>query len=94
MILAGWVRSGAKPMPRPPISKPRSKTSSAANTATRVRVVGFNTVEGWSQDVSADVAQELRPRCDLQLRDVPSSIQDFVERHEGHDRRLLTLRLA
>jgi hypothetical protein len=49
-----------------------------------VRVISFNTAENWSRDVSADVAQELRLRCDLQLRDVPSSIQDFVERHEGH----------
>ena len=46
-----------------------------------VRVVAFNTVEGWSQDVSADVAQELRQRCDMQPRDVPSNIQDFVEGH-------------
>jgi hypothetical protein len=42
-------------------------------------VIAFNTVEGWSQDVSEDVANELRRRCDLQLRDVPSSIADFVE---------------
>jgi hypothetical protein len=52
-------------------------------------VVAFNTAEG----VSEDIAQELRRRCDLQLRDVPSTIQDFVERHEGRDRQL-TLRLA
>jgi hypothetical protein len=58
-----------------------------------IRVVAFNTFEGWSQDVSEDIAQELRRRCDMQLRDVPSSIQDFVERHEGRDRQL-TLRLA
>jgi hypothetical protein len=58
-----------------------------------VRVVGFNTFEGWSQDVSADVAHELRRRCDLQMRDVPSSIQDFVDRHDLVDRQL-TLRLA
>jgi hypothetical protein len=58
-----------------------------------VLVVAFNTFEGWSQDVSADIAQELRRRCDLQLRDVPSSIQDFVERHDRLDRQL-TLRLA
>jgi hypothetical protein len=58
-----------------------------------VRVVSFNTAEKWSQDVSADVAQELRRRCDLQLRDVPSTIQAFVERHEGRGRQL-TLRLA
>jgi hypothetical protein len=58
-----------------------------------IRIVAFNTGEGWSQDVSAEIAQELRRRCDLQMRGVPSSIQDFVERHEGRDRQL-TLRLA
>lgn len=59
-----------------------------------LRVIAFNTVEGWSQDVSEDVAQELRRRCDLQLSDVPSAVQDFVERHEGHDSRQLALRLV
>ena len=57
------------------------------------RVVAFNTAERWSQDVSEDVAHELRRRCDLQLTDVPSSLQDFVERHEGHHRQL-ALRLV
>jgi hypothetical protein len=50
------------------------------------RVVAFNTVEGWSQDVSADIAQELRRRCDLQTRDVPFFAQDFVDRYEGRHR--------
>ena len=59
-----------------------------------IRVVAFNTAERWSEDVSEDVARELRRRCDLQMRDVPSSIQDFVERHEGHTWRQLTLRLV
>ncbi|MEA2864291.1 MAG: hypothetical protein QOC84_2247 [Bradyrhizobium sp.] len=59
-----------------------------------IRVIGFNTAEGWSQDVSADVAEELRHRCDLQLRDIPSSVQDFVERHAGHVDRQLALRLV
>jgi hypothetical protein len=59
-----------------------------------VRVIAFNTEEQWSEAVSEDVACELRRRCDLQLRDVPSSIQDFVERHEGLGRRQLTLRLV
>jgi hypothetical protein len=48
-----------------------------------VRVIGFNTAEGWSRDVSSDVAAELRRRCDLQLRQVPENIQEFVERHES-----------
>jgi hypothetical protein len=48
-----------------------------------VRVVGFNTSEKWSQDVSADVAAELRRRCDLQQRDIPFFLQDFTDRYEG-----------
>lgn len=51
-----------------------------------VRVVSFNTAEKWSQDVSADVANELRQRCDLQLRDVPFFLRDFVDRFAGPSR--------
>jgi hypothetical protein len=47
------------------------------------RVVAFNTVEGC---VSADIAQELSRRCDLQTRDVPFFVQDFVDRYEGRHR--------
>jgi hypothetical protein len=60
------------------------------------RVVAFNTVEGWSQDVSADVAAELRQRCDQQMRDVPFFPQDYADRYEGryHDIQLpLPMRL-
>ena len=35
-----------------------------------VRVVSFNTAEGRSRDISADIADELRRRCDLQMRDI------------------------
>ena len=58
-----------------------------------IRVVACNTEERWSEDVSADVAAELRRRCDLQMRELPSTISDFVERHEMPDRRQLTFRL-
>jgi hypothetical protein len=51
-----------------------------------IRVVSFNTAEKWSQDVSADVAQELRRRCDLQQRNVPFFLQEFVDRYEGRYR--------
>jgi hypothetical protein len=59
-------------------------------------VVAFNTAEGWSQDVSADVVADLRQRCDLQLRDIPFFLQDFADRYEGryHDIQLpLPMRL-
>jgi hypothetical protein len=59
-----------------------------------IGVFGFNPWEGWSRDVSADVAQALRRRCDLQLRDVPGNIVDFVERHESRGGQQLTMRLV
>jgi hypothetical protein len=62
--------------------------------ANPIRVIAFNTAEGWSQDVSEDIAQELRRRCDLQLSDPASNIQDFIERHERYDRQQLSLRLV
>jgi len=51
-----------------------------------VRVIGFNTAEGWSGDVSEDVAHELRQRCVDDVRDVPDFLQEFVERYQGQDR--------
>ena len=46
-----------------------------------VRVVGFNTAEGWARDVSEDVADELRRRCDQQMTEVPPHLQEFVDHH-------------
>jgi hypothetical protein len=51
-----------------------------------IRVVAFDTAEHWSQDVSADVAHELRRRCDLQQLDIPFFLQEFVDRYEGRFR--------
>jgi hypothetical protein len=59
-----------------------------------VRVIGFNTAKGWSRDVSTDVADELRRRCDFQMTEMPASLQEFVDRYENRDRRQLTLRLV
>jgi hypothetical protein len=44
-----------------------------------IRIVAFNTAEKWSEDVSGDIAHELRQRCGV----VPFFLQDFVERNEG-----------
>jgi hypothetical protein len=58
-----------------------------------VRVVSFNTGEGWSRDISANVAEELRRRCcELQAREIPPSLAGFFARHESEHRQL-TLRL-
>ena len=59
-----------------------------------IRVAAFNTSEHWSEDVSEDIAREIQRPCDLQLTNVPSYLQAFVDRHIGGDRRQLTLRLV
>jgi hypothetical protein len=46
-----------------------------------VRVIAFNTAEGWSRDVS-----EERRRCAEQARDLPSSLEQFVDRYQGQHR--------
>ena len=58
-----------------------------------IRVVAFNTAEHWSDDVSADIAREIRRRCDAAYEDLPSTVEAFVERHGGQERQL-NLRLA
>ena len=58
-----------------------------------VRVVSFNTLEHWSEDVSEHIAREIQTRCDIEGEGLPEHIQDFVERHRGHGRQLV-LRLV
>ena len=58
-----------------------------------VRVISFNIAEGWSRDASDDIADALRWRCDLEGREPPSSVQNFLDRFDDHDRSQLRLRL-
>jgi hypothetical protein len=58
-----------------------------------IGVIALNPAEGWARDASEDAAVEIRKRCDLQLRDVPSALQDFVDRHDAVDRSQLSLPL-
>lgn len=55
------------------------------------RVVAFNAVERWSEDVSEDVAREIQRRCNLQLSDVPSYLREFVDRYSPRDLQQLSL---
>jgi hypothetical protein len=58
-----------------------------------VRVVAFNTAEGWSTDVSEDIAREIMRRLDITGDELPSALKSFIDQHLGPDRQL-TLRLA
>ena len=48
-----------------------------------IRIVAFNTAEGWSRDVSEDVAQILSQRCAERRRDLVSSVQEFIDRFQN-----------
>ena len=48
-----------------------------------VRVIAFNTAEGWSRDVSDDVPDEIRHRL-RHGAELPANLEAFMERHENH----------
>ena len=48
-----------------------------------VRVIAFNTAEGWARDISDAVALELRVRCANEGRELPEFLQGFVETCES-----------
>ncbi|WP_291865316.1 hypothetical protein [Bradyrhizobium sp.] len=48
-----------------------------------VRVIAFNTLEHWSQDISRDIAAEIQTRCDIEGAAVPEHVEDFVCAHTG-----------
>ena len=43
-----------------------------------VRIIAFNTAEGWSRDVTVDIADEVRRRY-VEFDDVPESVLAFLE---------------
>jgi hypothetical protein len=59
-----------------------------------IRVVAFNTAVRWSEDVSEDIAGEIQRRCNLQLSDVPSYLQEFVDRYSPQDLQQFSLSLV
>jgi len=43
-----------------------------------VRIIAFNTSEGWSRDVTVDIADELRRRY-VEFGEFPESVLEFVD---------------
>ena len=43
-----------------------------------VVVIAYNTLEHWTEDVSASVAAEIQSRCDIEGQPVPEHVGDFV----------------
>jgi hypothetical protein len=52
-----------------------------------VRVMAFNTLEHWIEDVSNQVAEDIQARCDIDGVPVPEHVRDFVASHTGRGKR-------
>jgi len=46
-----------------------------------IRVVAFNTLEHWSKDISAEIAEEILCRCDSDGLEPPQYLASFLEMH-------------
>jgi hypothetical protein len=46
-----------------------------------VRVIAFNTAQGWSRDVTNDIADELAKWFSERDREIPPTLEDFIQRH-------------
>jgi hypothetical protein len=46
-----------------------------------VRVIAFNTGEGWSRDVSEEIAEALLEASAIDDQDLPTALEGFIDRH-------------
>jgi hypothetical protein len=80
-LAAGSGKHGATSNPL--ASKQESRICWTANIAIPFASLHSTLREGWSRDVSEDVAHELRRFCAEMGRDLPAFLQEFPERQEG-----------
>lgn len=59
-----------------------------------IRVVAFNTLEHWTEDVSREVAAEIQAQSDMDSVPVPEHLKDFVEKYAGSTDRHCPITLA
>ena len=56
-----------------------------------VRIVAFNTAEGWARDVTEDIAIEIRDRAERTGEDMSAGLREFIDREIGRAKRLAAL---
>jgi hypothetical protein len=56
-----------------------------------VRIVAFNTAEGWARDVTEDIATEIRDRIQRTGEEISPGLRDFIDREVGRSKRLASL---
>ena len=91
-IMAGSARRSPRPTSTAPTMKHHRRLMTGQHSDP-LRVVMFNPDTDRAEDVSHAIAQEILRRLGLEGRNVPSGLENFIDRHVGRDRQL-TLRLA
>jgi lysyl-tRNA synthetase class I len=56
-----------------------------------VRIVAFNTAEGWARDVTEDIATEIRDRVEHSRDELSPGLRDFLDHEVGRSQRLASL---
>jgi hypothetical protein len=46
-----------------------------------VRVISFNTAEGWSRDVTEEIAESVTEDCARSGQDMPAALESFVDQY-------------
>src|SRR4051812_15388708 len=54
-----------------------------------IRVIAFNTADGWAHDVSEDIAWDIIARLKKKPDPLPAATHDFVSSHVGENETLL-----
>ena len=50
-----------------------------------VRVIAFNTAEGWARDVTEDIARAALSKAQSEQRSIGEAVREFLERTLGVD---------
>jgi hypothetical protein len=56
-----------------------------------VRIVAFNTTEGWARDVTEEIASVIRDRANRSGEELSAGLRDFIDREIGRAKRLASL---
>ena len=68
-----------------PTKRRLSKTSLSGQYSHPLRVIAFNTAEGWARDVTEDIARAVLSRASTERRSIGVAAQEFLVRALGAD---------
>lgn len=81
LVLCDFGKQGLAYVETEPLTTEQNVVSNmlAGQYTHPVQVLAFNVAEGWSRDVSEDVANEVLERARKENRVIPAGTQEFLE---------------